>query len=541
MAELDRRFATQEACLAYWLTPGVLTPGGAIHYHQDAMKNKPLPPGDYAAFVHVSDGADRVRRSLASLSRCVADWRRQAEAGDTRAVLALACVAATGVVGGGRDLERAAAGFRKAAEAGDSMAMFLLGEMYEVGEGVEKDPVLAASWFEKAAALGHAGAIRALKTPLPPDAVPVSTAWRNVKPYRIEAFGARIGNADAMAYHAERIALGAGTSGEVVGMRWAEMAFAAGSSFAHPVLAGFLMRGVAVPKDLKKAAELLLPGAEAGDEPSIRQCITLYEYPDAPGRRPLVEAYRWRLRLLALYPDDPAQLNDCGNACFTIAIRGRRARTLPLREIRDMLNVASLSSSLLARLLGALRLDSWRCDWFRKALGHYRRAVERHDPQALTNLGDFAFLGIGGEPRDEAEAFRRYTRGADAGDWHAVVNLGVMLCKGWGCEADPARGRELLRKAAQASGLAMPEVMLWICFLDDESSRSDWPEASQVSQANNEFHYPAANRAITQYLKQYLKGIVKSLACLLVFIAAALVFIAVVIVLLWRLVAWAFA
>ena len=493
------------------------------------MKNKPQSSGDYAAFVHVSAGADPVRRSTASLSRCAAEWRRQAEAGDIRAVMALACIAATGVVGGGRDLKRAAAGFRKAAEAGDPMAMFLLGEMYEVGEGVEKDPVLAASWFDKAAALGHVGAIRALKTPLPPDAVPVSTAWRNVAPYRIEAFGARTGNADAMAYHAARIAFGAGTCGEVVGMRWAEMAFAAGSRSAPPVLAGFFMRGVAVPRDLKRAVELLLPSAEAGNEPAIRQCITLYDYPDAPGRRPLVESYRWELRLLELHPDDPAQLNYCGNACFTIALRGRRARNLPSTGKDKMARIAGWISAALADHLGALRLDSWRYDWFRKALGHYRRAAERNDPQAFTNLGDFAFLGIGGEPRDEAEAFRRYKRGADAGDWHAYVNLGVMLCKGWGCEADPARGRELLRKA-QAAGLAMPEIMLGFCTAGhDDEARVPRLDVSRFMQAHDEFYYPAANRALTQLAKDYVKSIID------------LVAIVVLLVMLVRLVIWAFA
>jgi len=496
-----------------------LTPDETIRYHRGAMKNKPESSSDYAAFVHVSGGADTVRRPAAPLSRRAADWRRQAEAGDTGAVLALACLAATGVVGGGRDLKRAATGFRKAAEAGDPMAMFLLGEMYEIGEGVEKDPVLAASWFDKAAALGHAGAIRALKTPLPPDAVPASTAWRNVKSYSIEAFEARIGNTDAMAYHAERIVVGVGPCGEAAGMRWAEMAFAAGSRFAPPVLAGFFMRGVAVPGDLKRAVELLLPSAEAGDETSIRQCITLYGFPDAPGRRPLVEAYRWDLRLLDLYPDDPAQLNYCGNACFTIALRGRRARNLPSFGSRKMPCIAGWISATLADHLGALRLDSWRYDWFRKALGHYRRAAERHDPQALTNLGDFAFLGIGGEPRDEAEAFRRYKRGADAGDWHAYVNLGVMLCKGWGCEADLARGWELLRKA-QAAGLAMAEIMLWFCTVGhDDEIKVPYPDVSRFAQAYNEFYYPAANRGLDQFFKGVARFIVYVLALIAVVFA----------------------
>ena len=459
------------------------------------MKDKPRPSGGHAAFVHVSGGADPARRPAVSQSRRIADWRRQAEAGDPRATLALACLASTGVAGGGRDPKRAAAGFRKAAEAGDPMAMFLLGEAHEAGEGVEADPALAAAWFDKAAALGHVGAGRARKTPLPPAAAPPSAAWRDSAPGRVEAFEARVGDADAMAYHAERLAA-AGARGEAAGLRWAEMAFAAGSRLAPPVLAGFLMRGVALRKDLKKAVSLLLPGAEAGDEIAIKQLVTLYEYPDAPGRRPLVESHRWGLRLLALHPDAPVLLNQRGNACYTLAYRGRRARSQPTI---NKLCLPAIASTHLARALGALRLDPWRSDWFREALGHYRRAAELRNPQAITSLGDFAFLGVGGDRRDFAEAYRRYERGAAAGDRHAYVDLGVMLCEGWGREADPARGRALLRKG-YAAGSAMAGILLEVFYPGDEdAARLDVARLAQVVRARNEFFYPPVNRVAARF------------------------------------------
>jgi TPR repeat protein len=474
------------------------------------MKDKPRPPGGYSATVQVSGGADPARLPAASQSRRIADWRRQAQTGDARATLALACLAFTGVAGGGRDPKRAAEGFRKAAEAGDPMAMFLLGEALEAGEGVEADSALAASWFRKAADLGHVGASRALKTPLPPADAPASAAWRESSPGRVEAFEARIGDADAMAYHAERLAAGGGARGEAAGLRWAEMAFAAGSRLAPPVLAGFLMRGVALPKSLAKAVGLLRPGGEAGEEPAIRQLVTLYGYPDAPGRRPLVESHRWGLRQLALHPDDSGLLNLRGNACFTLALRGRRARALPARK---KFQFASMASDLLARGLGALRLDTWRRDWFREALGHYRRAAERRHPQALTNLGDFAFLGIGGESRDAAEAFRRYQRGAAAGDWHAYVDLGVMLCEGWGCEADPVRGRDLLRKA-EASGSSMAGILLAFIYPPEgeESAKLDSARLAQFALVNGEFVYPPATRAIVRLFKSLAWMVVLCLA-----------------------------
>lgn len=49
------------------------------------------------------------------------------------------------------------------AERGDEFAMYMVGECYFFGDGVEKDLDIAKSWYEKAAALGDQGAIEALE------------------------------------------------------------------------------------------------------------------------------------------------------------------------------------------------------------------------------------------------------------------------------------------------------------------------------------------------------------------------------------------
>jgi len=41
--------------------------------------------------------------------------------------------------------------YRKAAEQGDADSQFMIGEMYQNGEGVEKDLKSAAEWLMKAA------------------------------------------------------------------------------------------------------------------------------------------------------------------------------------------------------------------------------------------------------------------------------------------------------------------------------------------------------------------------------------------------------
>lgn len=49
-----------------------------------------------------------------------------------------------------------------AAEAGDSQARYLLGRMYEEGDGVSKDPTAAVKWYRLAAEAGHATSQRRL-------------------------------------------------------------------------------------------------------------------------------------------------------------------------------------------------------------------------------------------------------------------------------------------------------------------------------------------------------------------------------------------
>src|SRR5689334_22884384 len=77
----------------------------------------------------------------------------------TRPVLLLALLAfssITTLVAQPRDaqLER----LRARAEAGDPDAQVVLGGLYEVGDGVERDGARAIAWYRKAAERGHAEA-----------------------------------------------------------------------------------------------------------------------------------------------------------------------------------------------------------------------------------------------------------------------------------------------------------------------------------------------------------------------------------------------
>ena len=87
----------------------------------------------------------------------LAAWTRAADAGNTRAMSAIANLHRQGL-GVRADPARAAAWYRRAAERGDAVSQLNLGDMYAAGAGVPRDPVAAYVWLGLAAGQGHAWA-----------------------------------------------------------------------------------------------------------------------------------------------------------------------------------------------------------------------------------------------------------------------------------------------------------------------------------------------------------------------------------------------
>ncbi len=101
---------------------------------------------DFATATSAYDGGD--------YATAFREWRTLAEAGDTKAQIALAGLYRGGI-GRDIDLPRAAQWYGRAAEAGEAVAQLNLGEMYEHGWGVTRDAVAAFVWYHRAAAQGR--------------------------------------------------------------------------------------------------------------------------------------------------------------------------------------------------------------------------------------------------------------------------------------------------------------------------------------------------------------------------------------------------
>lgn len=84
--------------------------------------------------------------------------RRQAESGDPAAQLALGLRHYEGVNGGRPDFMEALKWFARSAAQGNATAQFSLGNLYDKGRGVARDPAQAFAWYRKAAEQGFPAA-----------------------------------------------------------------------------------------------------------------------------------------------------------------------------------------------------------------------------------------------------------------------------------------------------------------------------------------------------------------------------------------------
>ncbi len=108
-------------------------------------------PGDLSEGLRAYDAGD--------YAATVREWRPLAEAGDADAQAALAGLYMDGL-GVGRSAAEAAAWYRRSARQCHLIAQINLGEMYALGRGVARDPVVAWAWLEVAAGRGSRWAAR---------------------------------------------------------------------------------------------------------------------------------------------------------------------------------------------------------------------------------------------------------------------------------------------------------------------------------------------------------------------------------------------
>jgi TPR repeat protein len=114
-----------------------------------------------------------------------------------------------------------------------------------------------------------------------------------------------------------------------------------------------------------------------------------------------------------------------------------------------------------------------------EAMAAWRKAADKGSSSAMVELG-VLYGTRAGVARDEAQARKLFERAAQAGNPRGVSNLAAL---GGGASSDPARGRELLSKAAETNAEAQYQLGMMLAegnggARDDTAARTLFEKAA---------------------------------------------------------------
>ena len=172
------------------------------------------------------------------------------------------------------DYDVALQGFRRAAEQGEADAQFILGSMYDRGEGVLQDYAEAAKWWRRAAEQGHVFAQISLGELFRNGEGVLQDYAEAVKWFRRAA---KQGQVDAQLVLADMYSNGHGVpQDEAEAARWFRRAAEQGDASAQFTLGNMYRNGQGVPQDYAEAARWFRQAAERGDAPSQFNLALMY-------------------------------------------------------------------------------------------------------------------------------------------------------------------------------------------------------------------------------------------------------------------------
>ncbi|HTJ56895.1 MAG TPA: hypothetical protein VL418_04935 [Devosiaceae bacterium] len=391
-------------------------------------------------------------------------YKRAAAIGNNGAYVALYDLIAAGVSEPG---DRAQDFLQKGVDAGLPAAMARMGAASMCGFGVNRDPVLAQQWYERAAAAGDPATLVAL-------------AKREQKNGNTPGYldyikrGANVGDGEAMILLAKAFADGEGMPADLdTAKSWRQKAL--GDATTRPTalltLARLAMAGDGkTPPDLKAAHDLLQESAAIGNAAAAYDLASLVAKgfpgspPDAVAALPFFvdAAQQGSLTAMLRLVDLHVSAADGGldwQAWLARASASGSVRALLLDAAagpasdRHVLYDRLLSQSLCdpGDVLDVAKVLAGDVAYHDAAARLAIRATEMQptDPSELYQLADLIGNGLLGQQR-EGEAIPYLQRAAEAGKVEAMRELGKAYLTGANVGKDDEQGRKWLLAAVTA-------------------------------------------------------------------------------------------
>ena len=347
-------------------------------------------------------------------------------------------------LGVNKNFTKAVSWYHKAAQQGYSIAQYNLGNHYYFGKGVKKDVSKATAWYRKAAEQGYApaqynlGRLYEFGKGVKKD-VSKAAAW-----YRKAA---EQGYARAQYNLGELYEFGKGVKKDVSkAAAWYRKAAEQGYARAQYNLGDLYEFGKGVKKDVSKAAAWYRKAAEQGYAPAQTLLGTLYYYGKGVSvKKNVSKAAAW-YRKAAERGSAPAQ-----TLLGTLYSEGKgvekdfaRAEAWYRKAAKQGYAPAQTSLGTLYYYGQGVKKD------VSKAAAWYRKAAQQGYPEAQGMLGYLYELGEGkGVEKDFARAAAWYRKAAKQGYAIAQYNLGNHYYFGKGVKKDVSKAAAWYRKAAQ--------------------------------------------------------------------------------------------
>jgi TPR repeat protein/uncharacterized caspase-like protein len=302
-----------------------------------AMHPEAIPPKEWEEYLSVwSNGSTRPFLEKHVAKRFAA-WRASAEAGSPRGMMLLGDCYDLGV-GIAKDPKECARWYGKGATAGNSFAMVGLGLCLQTGSGVKKDEKEAAKWFRESAELGDPGGMESLGS------------------CYLQGTGVEEDKDEAVNWYRKAVDLGFGQALASLGMCYLE--------------------GNGVKKDVKEAVKLF----RKGDELGVPTCMTFL------------------------------------GLCYLEALG---VDENPKEAVKLFRKAADLGGTSAMNMLARCYMDGMGVETDEKeAVKWYRKAAELDSIQAMVNLG-VCYLSGTGVDKDRKEAARWLRKAAERGSKQA--------------------------------------------------------------------------------------------------------------------------
>ncbi|KAJ3193993.1 hypothetical protein HK101_003702 [Irineochytrium annulatum] len=316
------------------------------------------------------------------------------------------------------DVVSAAGWYERAADAGHATAMTSLAVLYFKGYGSQpRDPVKAVSLLERAAGLNDASALNELADCLRTGRGVGKDERRAVELYRRAA---AMGLASAMnnlgACH--EFGVGGCSVDPAAAFGWYRKASDLGLAVGSYSLALCLEHGTGVERDPAAALRLYNRAAEGGHSGAMFRVGQCYERGSLGCNVDLEQSVEWYQKAAEQKDPDAA----CAMAFMYATGKG---------VVKDL----------------------------SKAKDHYLRAAEKGNRVAENALGWFYENGLGGLRKDPDMAVGFYKRAAEKGEVNALFNLGECAWKGLGSKRDKAKAAEYWQRASEAGHMQATEAL----------------------------------------------------------------------------------